>query len=263
MKKLLLLALMLGFIAANVAAIAAVSVELLDISISVDNKGYAGITENYILKFTSPFEEDDFKQKAVGNSSSRLSWEASYNFFYPRFAESTGNELDTSSIIYDEGSKTLTLKYTLKKTFAALLREEQRANFFRINDRQFASFNEGGTIVIPEGTNIQLTLPTNSELQSDPPEKAIVNGNQIILRGIQTNALTIDYKALKPITQNTFQLFEDFSGIYFLLVPLLIIIIGAAYIKREEVGQRIEDYLVKHSEIKPRTEDEDIELSDI
>ncbi|MEK6958247.1 MAG: hypothetical protein AABW99_04705 [archaeon] len=260
MKKLFLLALMLGFIAANASA---VSVELLNISISVNNEGYAGITENYFLKFTSPFEEDDFKQKAVGNSSSLLSWEASYNFFYPRFAESAGNELDTSSIIYDEGSKTLTLKYALKKTFAALLREEQRANFFRINDRQFASFNEGGTIVIPEGTNIQLTLPTNSELQSDPPENAIVNGNQIILRGIQTNALTIDYKALKPIASNPFEIFTDNSGIYFILLPVLIIVAIFAYIKREEVEQRIEDYLVKHSEIKPRTEDEDIELSDI
>lgn len=239
---------------------AALRVEKLDTQVSIDGQGFASVTENYILGFISDFEFNDFKKSAQRNTSSLSAWKSDYNFFTPHFAGSTGNTIISSFITFDEGSKTLTLKYALQKKFANLQSSEQRSDTYAVPDSQLAEFNVGGTIVIPENTTIIIMPPANSEVDATklPDKVRVINGNQIVLSGIQSNSLNVQYNVLKPIAPTSDDLFSGISNTY-ILAPLVALIIIGIYVKRDEIEEKVEDYLVEHSEIKPR-ESEEMEI---
>ena len=100
MKKIII-AIALVLLAANAYA---VDVETLDIKLTIDAGGNAIVGEDYILKFISPFEEQEFTQKAIQNSSSIGAWEAGNSFFYAHFGSSI-EKISDSSITYDSSAK--------------------------------------------------------------------------------------------------------------------------------------------------------------
>jgi len=233
-------------------------VEQLNVQIDVDSQGFASITENYTMGFISEFEFNEFKDSAQGNAASLGAWEADYNFFGPHFL-SSGNQLTSSAITFDESSKTLTLKYGLVRTFAQLESSGQRVDTYSIPDSRLQEFNIAGTIVIPENTTITIRLPANSEVDaSQLPAQARVNGNQIILNGIQSNSISIDYSVLKSIAPRSDDLVQGISNTY-IFAPIIALLMVGVYLRRDEIEKRIEDYLVEHSEIKPR-ESEEIDI---
>ncbi len=257
MKKALLFALVLAF-ALNAAAL---KVGTLDISVNVDSSGNALVAENYSMAFSSPFEENAFEESARNNSSSLLAWQADFNFFFPHFGNIAGNEIETSTIIYDPQLKAITLRYSLKGVFAQLVQSEQRADSFLIQDRQLSAFRDAGIIVIPENTKLRIILPPNSEIDASKlPERAVINENQVLFTGIQSNSMSVAYKVTKPIAPIGSDLFGNISGIYLALIPLAAIALIVAYAKRDEIEEKIEGYLVEHSEIKKREPDEELDL---
>ncbi len=237
------------------------SVRSLEIDAELDQNGGATFTENYALNFTSPFELNDFKEKAKKNGTSLLAWEADFNFFYPHF-ETRSNAHQNTSIAFDEKTGYPTLKYTLSQPFARLLREEQRAAFFTIDYRQFADFIDGSTIVVPENTTIKIIFPPSSQVDrgSVLPPKSELNYNELTLHGIQTNSLKIFYSVIKPISPSGNDFLQGFSGVYALLLPAAVLLAIAAYFKREEIEENVERFLVEHSEIKTRDTDEELDF---
>ena len=252
-------AILMGVLLALSASGWAVSVNSLAIEVSVDSAGNAGITENYELAFISPFEENEFSQKAIENSSSIFAWQADYPFFFPHFAEGI-DELSQSTIAFDRNAKKITFSYSLKERFATLVEQEQRSDFFVIDDRQLGAFNESGTIVIPENTTIRIVVPQNSEIDvSQIPNNASVAGNSVTLSGIQSNSIAISYRVIKPIAPPG-NLLEGISGIYLLLGPIVVLIVAGVYLKRKDIERLVENYLVEHSEIKKTSREEDFDL---
>ncbi|MCR4368940.1 MAG: hypothetical protein NUV67_03475 [archaeon] len=254
MKKIVFLLALLAF----PAIVQSASIETLDILVSIDQSGNAGITETYIIQFTSPFEEREFQDKAIENSSSVSAWMADYEFFTPHFALDT-TRIRNSSISYAPEFKRLVFEYTLKDSFARLTANEQRANFFIIDDRQLGSFIESGSVIVPENITLRIRFPPGAEIdQQRLPEKAVVSNNEILLSGIQSNNIRITYMVPKPIVPTT-DLVEGISNLYLFMAPVAILLI-VGYIKRDEIEEKVEDYLVKHSKINKRENDEDINL---
>ncbi|MFH1391738.1 MAG: hypothetical protein ABIH20_05490 [Candidatus Diapherotrites archaeon] len=242
----------------------AIEINHLTIDISVDNEGFANIVENYDLQFISPFEEAEFVNQTIENSSSLQAWQADYEFFYPRFAKTITEISPTPPIKigYSNEANRLTFEYSLRERFATLASEEQRSDFFIIDDKQLSTFLETSTIVIPENNTIRINIPQNSEIDTSKlPDKVVVSGNTILLSGIQSNSIAIEYRVLKPIAPTSGELIQGLSGIYIILVPILIVLLIITYIKKDDLEEKIEKYLVDHSEIKTRKEEElDIEL---
>ncbi len=256
MKKIC--AIMLMLLLAHGAA--ALKVDRLNVQISVDDQGFASVTENYTLGFISDFEFSDFKLEAKKNASSLNAWESDYNFFGTHFAGPTGNTITSSAITFDETSRALTLGYGLEKKFARLQSSEQRSDTYTIQDTQLAAFNVAGTIVIPENTTITINLPVNSQVDASglPDKVQVINGNQVLLNGIQSNSINVQYSVSKSIAPSGIEIINGISNIY-IFAPVIALLIIGIFAKREEIEKRIEDYLVDHSEIKPR-ESEEIEL---
>jgi len=255
MKKVFF-AIVLILLATNASAL---ELNKLDIEINVDDAGFAKIVENYSIKFMSPFEKNDFSVTAIENSSSIQSWQADLEFFSPKFAH---NILELSptppaKISYDQEAEMLTFEYSLRERFATLESEGQRSDFFVIDDKQLFTFLETSTIVIPENTSIRIRLPQSAEIDASRlPEKVSIIGNVIQLSGIQSNSISIKYRIVKPIAPTSGELIENISDIYVILGPILIVLLIGLFIKKEELEEKIEKYLVDHSEIKTRQTEE-------
>ncbi|HIH10472.1 MAG TPA: hypothetical protein HA254_07450 [Candidatus Diapherotrites archaeon] len=240
-------------------SVQAIKVQGVDITVRIDSQGNAVVAENYALQFSSPFEFEDFKNTVRDNSASLFAWQADYDFFYPHFAGISGNNLSSSSITFDEASKVLSLEYSLADRFARLVKQEQRTDVYKVEDNRWAAFNESGIIVIPENTAIRIIVPQNAQINSQllPEKVQLVNNSQALLRGLQSNSITIQYSIFKPIASNN--LIPGIADIY-LAIPILALALVAIYVRREKIEKQIEDYLVKHSEIKSRPQEEDFVL---
>jgi len=236
--------------------VTAVTVDKLNIDAQVDAEGFAEITETYFLRFDTPFEKNAFYETAIENSSSIYAWSSENDFFFPHFEPSI-DKLASSSISFDNQAEKIIFTYTIKKRFATLITEGQRADSFTIDDKQLFSFNDSGTIVIPENTTIKLILPPNTEFEEiELPEKAQLIGNTLTLNGIQSNVIKLKYKVLKPIAPNTTDFLELIMGFNSILLPLLIALLILIYFKKEKIEEKIEGYLIDHSEIKNRQPEE-------
>ena len=234
----------------------AVTVENLNIDTQVNADGFAEITETYFLRFDTPFEKNAFYETAIKNSSSIYAWSSENDFFFPHFEPSI-DKLSSSSISFDNQAEKIIFTYTMKKRFANLIAEGQRADSFSIDDKQLFTFNESGTIVIPENTLIKIILPPNTEIETmELPEKAQLIGNTLLLSGIQSNVIKLQYKVLKPIAPNTTDFLDLILGLNSILLPLLIALIIIIYFKKEKIEEKIESYLVDHSEIQNRKPEE-------
>ncbi|MFH1224523.1 MAG: hypothetical protein V1676_01840 [Candidatus Diapherotrites archaeon] len=240
----------------------ALGVSQYAVSINVAKDGYAAFEEKYYLKFAHGFEQDEFAADAAKNGSSLDVWAVDYNFFYPHFGR--GN-LKRSSVSFDSELGVLTLSYELLTPFATVISDEPRATLWEIPDRELLEFRQGSLIVVPKGTSIEITLPPNAEVvagQISPDVK--VTGNVISLGGISTNFINLRYKIPKPpITAGpgyaeAVMDFLSVPGNAVVLVPI-VAVLALVVFYRKQIGERIEGYIIEHSEIEHR-EPEEMEL---
>jgi hypothetical protein len=255
-KKILIFATLI-IIAIIPNTIYAVKPENLEINIELEKTGDAKITENYRLSFISELDSDDFKKTAVKNGSSFLSWKASYEFIKKHI--NSENMTSNTTIAYEENTNTLTLIY-FEKNLAELTKQEQRADYFKIDEKKLSAFNERGSIIIPENTKITITLPPNSEaITTNLPPKVKVLGNQIVLQGITSNSMTINYILNKPIIGEGNDIIKGIPNAY-IIIAIATIIIILIHLNRDEFEKKIEEYIVEHSEIKAKKTSEEIDF---
>ncbi|AJF60739.1 MAG: hypothetical protein J4224_04185 [Candidatus Diapherotrites archaeon] len=243
----------------------AVKVRSHSIEVSIEDNGSASVIERYAIEFESVLDVDEFQENKQRNSSGLAAWKADYPFFFPQFGEIAGNKLERSFVSYDEESNTLTLEYRLREAFPSLLADEPRTTSWSISSAQLSAFQKENLIVIPENTSIEFNLPSTAEV-SEPslPAGASLVGKTIVLRGLTTSHLDMKYSVQKPIVQtvNSIQLIQEFisNSSNLALIVVGFIVIGIVFLKRKELSERIETYIVEHSELEHQKPEEEIEL---
>ncbi|MFH1256919.1 MAG: hypothetical protein V1494_06545 [Candidatus Diapherotrites archaeon] len=265
MKQGFLLVLAVFFVLLS-AGVSAIKVSNHLIEINVDRDGFAHVIENYELVFNA-LEADEFMQAAQENSSSLLAWQADYNWFFPRLGETNGlNVVKASYVTFDEKNNTLTLDYFIQDQIARIQKDAPRATMWFIADEQLSAFENQGVISIPEATRIVFNLPSGAEVAKESlTPKATVFGNSIVLSGVTTNYINITYSIAKPIapTVNAFALLKDFfSEPQNIILPALIVIIVVALVfwKREKLREKIEGYVIEHSDLEATEPSEETEV---
>lgn len=260
MKKFLPL-LVLFLLLANAAAL---EVNNRTIQISIDKQGYAHIIENYFLRFSHPFEFEQFKTEAEENKSSLLAWGADFNWFYPHFGDRIGTSAPKYYVTFDESERLLTLDYTLTERFANLESEEARETFWKISDRRLSEFEKQGLIVIPENTTMSITLPPEAEINlAKLSSNAKVEGNTVMLHAISTNYINLQYSISKPIASvDSYEIIQNLltGSENILIIAVLIVIAALVFWRRRGISERIEKYIIEHSEIESKEPEEETEI---
>ncbi len=253
-KKAVLLAV---FLVAMASYASALNVYSHQIEIAVGKDGFAQVIERYSLSFLAG-EIESFRKDAAQNGPSLLSWQVDFNWFYPHFGEGS---ITNAHITFDEVLGALTLDYTITKQFATVVRDEPRTTIWQIPERAFKAYLQGARISIPDNTQIKVILPVGSEVdRSKLFSEAQVSGNEIMLRGISTNKLNFEYRIPKPIAP-AFNAVELFTQTNTLIVLAAIAIVAVlAFVYRKKLGEKVENYILAHSEIETRELGEEIEI---
>ena len=246
------------------AAVHALALQKLAISAEVSDNGTASIVENYELAFENISEKIRFIDNAQKNSSSMLAWKADYSFFYPHF-EATDNRVIRSSITFEQGTNTITLEYDLEKPLMTVVKDAARETLYEFSGKQLNSFIKDGLIVIPNNAEISITLPKKAQIigQNAVPQVETAQ-TKITIKPLTTSHISIQYSIQKPIQTkvNSLELIQDFFADSANLAVIIAALIALAIIfwKKDDIEGKIEDYIVKHSEIAQGGTEEEVEL---
>ncbi|MBI4044846.1 MAG: hypothetical protein HY392_04005 [Candidatus Diapherotrites archaeon] len=235
------------------------------VEIEVDEAGFASVVEKYTLDFGTTREVLEFKENATRNSSSLLAWQSDYNFFYPRIGQVVQNIIEKSSVAYEEETRTLFLNYILANRFAQITKEEPRQTIWSVPAKNLLAFEVEGLIFIPENTSVKISIPKNAEIISLEPTAGIrVENNDIFLSGIRTSSFKLEYSVQKPLssTFNILEALREFASSTpnFILLVIAVVVATVIYAKRKAVTEKIENYVVKHSELEHSRPEEEIDL---
>lgn len=263
MKKasLIVIAAVLALLAGSASAVEIASVQA---SLKISDSGSASIVENYFLSFSSDFEVRDFEKIFERNSSSLIAWKA----FNEKITAHFGNEGELLNVkfSFDKESKVLKSEYGMEKAIVEKALEDSRSVVWRFKPTAFSKFEKGALTVIPENFKIEVELPFNSRVNRELlPEQVEVLENTIKLENLSASNLIIEYGITKPIAPpiNTFEALQTLlESEWFLAVIAVIVAVAViGFWKRKTIGEKIEDYIVEHSEIA-KHEEEEFELEE-
>lgn len=241
--------------------VGAVKVNNSFIEIKIDKTGFAKITENIWLAFEGLKDMNDFANAKERNQTSITAWNADYEWFNPNFGNMLGDEMriKSSNIIFEESESKLILEYELAKPFAELASGEARVDLWKIPDKAFSKYIDGGTYRIPENTTIKIILPDDAQVRKDVLSQVVkANENTIELGGTTTKNFGIQYEIKKPISSGV----DGFSissilenrQIITILAGASLIILALLLFKGKEIEGKIENYIVNHTELKKEEE---------
>ena len=234
----------------------AVSLVAHEIFIDLDEKGMAKFTETFYLNI-SAVEREKFMQDVENNGRSLLRWWMSYEFIKTKFA----NWLSARDVEvrYDEENKILVINYTTDNVFAVKDKEETRSIRWKILESNFQSFLKGSTLEIPENTIIYIEIPKGAYIKTEEIQEGIrLEGNKIILQNIKVSNLNLYYYFDKPIAPpvGIEQIAKEFieNKIYQIIVAIFIALALIIYWKRKLVVEKIENFILKYSELSETSE---------
>ncbi|MDO8537395.1 MAG: hypothetical protein Q7S21_00760, partial [archaeon] len=143
--------------------------------------------------------------------------------------------------------------------------ENSRATEWKLNENIFAGFIAQGAYVFPDKTIITIGLPPTATINGQIVPQAINASNRYNWNGyLISNQLILNYKINKPIAQPIDA--ESFirelakSQIVIIIGIILLLLIVLGYFKREELSNKVEDYIVKRSKIEPAEEQEEMNI---
>ncbi|MBN1941580.1 MAG: hypothetical protein JW772_05355, partial [Candidatus Diapherotrites archaeon] len=172
-KALIVLALVLcaGFAQAQAYEITSHTIEM-----TIDNEGFARITEKFFLAFPNEFLLEDFLKKNEDFGISLDSWKQ----FDERIHTYIGREeelLRAEVVFVDDIDKYLEIEYSLNTPIVVKKNETNRIIDFAIAPRFFDQFLQGGVYIIPNNTEIAINLPTAAEILSQVRPDGVVSSN--------------------------------------------------------------------------------------
>lgn len=237
-----------------------------EIQVKVKSDGFATVSEKYFLTFPNDRELAKFKDKAQNELGVSLAnWREFNNQIHVYIAGENNIAKGIVSFDDSESEKYLKLEYGTTVPIMQKTSETTRIVEFALNKQYFSEFNQKPFWVIPSNTIITVYLPVNGNIAPNIQPEAIVSENRIVWVGYKTsNALTLTYSLEKQIAPNfeLTQFIQKFfnSQISTILIILTILVSVILYIKRKTVSEKIEDYIVKHSEFETKEEEKELEL---
>lgn len=262
MKKILVVLSLLVFLAGFSAAY---ELQKQEFSIQVDNKGIGLIIEKYYFKFENSQDTANFITAVKNNGQNLLSWKAFDDRISPYF-ESI-EKLNLQGFSFDPKTNILELKYISDTPVAEKSFEDSRSEEWRLRPGLLQSFEQGTLVIVPKSITISITLPSNADLKAgNIPPTVQFTKNTLLLNNARINNLNIQYAIPKPIAQTEifsqfFQWLKD-TGLIYAIIAVLIALGVIAAVKRKELAERIENYIVKNSEISSKEDFEEIEIDD-
>ena len=229
------------------------------IQVNVDAAGNAAITEKFFLSFPNEFNQQEFRQRSEQLGVDLQGWEQ----FNAGFRPSVGNSENVvvSDIGFVENdSKYLEMKYRLNSPLMERGKETSRMAEFSLNPKFFNNFLQGSFWVIPSDTTIIIDLPVQAAVTESEKPEANVTGNRIVWTGYKsTNSLELKYVLWKQIASiNLSEVIESIrnSEIFPVLAIAAALLAMAIFLKRKAITERIEKYVIEHSDLTGAEEEE-------
>lgn len=258
-RRLLFMLFLLVFIA---GAVNARNLEKHGLLVLIDSQGLASIKEKYYYAFENDAELEAFKQTVKQNGPSFVAWKVFDASIFPHIIGSE-DELLQKSVLFNEEQGFLEINYSLSSKIV-MLDEQSRTTVFSLIQNRFNYFIQGASVIIPKNTSITISIPENALVLQALPVPSKQN-HEISWNGfLSSNQLALVYEIRKPIAP-TISLSDLVEGIFsksenvFILVIIAVIIIFL-YWKKDAVSEKIEGYVVKHSEIRPEAVEEEIQI---
>ncbi|MDD5163071.1 MAG: hypothetical protein PHD95_02570 [Candidatus ainarchaeum sp.] len=228
------------------------------IDISIDEDGFALISEKFYLQFPNEFQLQDFLKKNAQIGISLDSWKT----FDSRIHTYVGKESELNraevNFVDSTSGKYLEIKYSLNTPIADKKAETSRLIEFSLQNKAFDQFLQGGVLIMPENTTITVKLPNFAEIQSPVKPEGTISANQVTWQGYKsTNVLELNYVLVKQIA--SISLLDSAnalvkSPLFILFVAAIAAIIIVAAIKRKKISEKIENFLVENSELGGKEE---------
>ena len=226
-----------------------------EISVTLGDAGETSVVEKYYLDFPNNFQLEKFKQKSEELGIDIQKW----TDFDPDIRVYIGNTEDVLNgvLSFDGEKKYLQLSYDLATPIVAKTDETGRITTFELKKSVLKDFRAGDTTVIPAGTTIKITFPKNSEIVEPVQPAAKISGNSIEWTDTRSNAISLSYNVFKEIAPQ-FELSMLLRGVFAsnvfpLFVVFILIASAIVYSKRKSVVERIENYIVEHSNLEEET----------
>lgn len=227
-------------------------------TIALDADGIAQINENFSLRFDSAMELDDFKQRIGSIGPDFIGWQVYNENFVPHFG-SARDIFIQKKISFNETERVFTMSYQIKTPITEKT-EKNTETIYTIKQAAFENFIQEGSFRIQKGTDISIQLPPNSALLETSPPSAII-GNEIAWNGfLSSNQFKVSYSIKKPIAPqvSVVEVLQSFfskqENLFIVIIAIFIII--ALYVKRKPINNKIEEFVVQHSEIKSYSKEE-------
>ncbi|MBI4053547.1 MAG: hypothetical protein HY394_05945 [Candidatus Diapherotrites archaeon] len=255
-RKLCLAVLLLAVFFSGLAFAQSYEIQKHEIEITLGENGETSVAERYYLDFPNSLQLERFKQKSEELGVDLQKWRE----FDPNIRVFIGGEEDVRSgvLSFDGAKKFLQLSYGLETPVVSKTSETGRITTFELKKSALKDFRTGDTTVIPAGTSIKINFPKNSEIIQPVQPAAKTSGDSIQWTGYtRSNAVTLSYRVFKEIAPQ-FELSGLLKGAFasnvFPLVVLFVIIVSAiAYSRRRAIADRIEEYVVEHSDLEEET----------
>ncbi len=238
------------------------------ITIEIDDKGYAKVTERYYLAFKTQQDIEEFAQKKTDLGVNIDAWSR----FNPAFGIHVGSKdklkpqtlnisLTTAKDNY------LEISYEIDRPIVRVIKEESRMIVYELNKWVLSSFVEGTDYVIPEGTFITFILPKEStvleegelfnyaEVYKDVKPKVMVRG---FLAIGSFNLRYIYWKGIAPKFSISFLLKQIIEGADTNTIAAslaIVFIIGIfVYFNRKKLSEKVTNFVVRNTELSEEEE---------
>lgn len=228
-----------------------------NIDIFINETGSARVTEQFFFSFFADEAaqlEKDFEE----NTPSLFEWKRDYPFIHPYIGiESQAENLEFFLKKTVSGQPTLELSYSFPSGLAQKIATENqgRTARWKLSDSALLNFISAGSISIDAKTQIKIHLPAGAVVDKRLLQQGLLDSSNVItLTNFQSNALNVQYAILTPIADpiDTGKFLSDVMGspLFFFLMVALVLVCVYVYLNREEISEKIEDYIVEHSEFK-------------
>lgn len=226
------------------------------IDVYLENDGSANIQEQFFFNFFAG-ETEQLEKDFQENTPSLAEWKRDYSFVHPYIG--IENRVEGLEFLLKKtvsNQPTLQLSYKYSQLSQKIATENQgRSTIWKLSESTLLNFISAGSIIIDERTQIKIHLPTNSVLDKRPLPNGIADtGNIITLTNFQSNSLNVQYTILTPIADpiDSSKLISNFleSPLAVFLLAIIALIAAYVYINREGLSEKIENYVIEHSEFK-------------
>lgn len=224
------------------------------IQINVDSAGNAQIRERYFIQFQNEQQLAEFRTKVSEIGVSVDDWKTYDTRIYPRIGRKEDYIVNGISFTENEGSLDfLEINYALKTPIMEKKNETSRIIDYSLKTKFLNEFIDGTLWAIPRGTSITIQFPLGVEIQGPVKPDAVVENNYVRWTGyVFGNELELNARYFKQIA--SFDLEEALqeiikSDLFMILIAAIAIISAVIIAKRQAIAQKIENYLIEHSDL--------------